>query len=82
MSKTNSTTIKLTGNMSREQSDSLRALGFVADVRGGNPITRRARDRYALACNRARHTGYVAIVSKADGSPMTAADLRTVRGAL
>ena len=82
MSKTNSATIKLTGNMSQATAAALRALGFAVDVRGGNPIVRLARDRRDLACGRARRTPYVATVSKLDGSPMTAADMRAARGVL
>jgi hypothetical protein len=72
-------TIKLRSDMSPSQLRALRAIGIAADVRGGNPIVYRARDRQALACGRGRHTGFVAILSKVDGSEMTSADVKAAR---
>lgn len=61
----------------------LRDAGYVVDVRGGDPITRLARDRHALRTGQnVRRTSYAVILSKGDGSPVTTDDIRLARETL
>lgn len=58
----------------------LRTAGYVVEVRGGDAIVARARDRHALKTGQGvRRTSHAVIVSKKDGSPMTANDVRRAR---
>ena len=75
-------TLKIPAALSPAARKAIREMGFIADERGGDAIADRAWKRRALAAGRPLRTSHAVILSKRDGSPMTARDVEHVRAAI
>ena len=60
----------------------IKEMGLIADERGGNPIMTKARDRRDHRSGQGRFTGHALLLSKKDGTPVTAADVGRVRAVI
>ena len=75
-------TLKIPAALSPAARKAIREMGFIADERGGDAIADRAWKRRAHAAGRPLRTSHAVILSKRDGSPVTARDVEHVRAAI